>query len=81
MSNIKIFPRIKQVRAYTVKSPQGKSDQGADCHDVDDDHWINGQPTPIATPMSIYPQYSATRFVYYNEILKHQCNYIEVITF
>ncbi len=31
-------------------------DQGADCHDVADTHWINGHPTPIANPMSGYPQ-------------------------
>ena len=30
---------------------------GADCHDVVDQHWINGYPTPITNPMSIYPQY------------------------
>ena len=36
-------------------------DQGADCHDVEDTHWINGYPTPIANPMSGYDQYAATR--------------------
>ena len=30
---------------------------GADCHDVVDEHWINGYPTPIANPMSTYPRY------------------------
>ena len=30
---------------------------GADCHDVVDEHWINGYPTPVATPMSKYPRY------------------------
>ena len=29
---------------------------GADCHDVDDQHWINGHPLPVANPMSMYPQ-------------------------
>ena len=29
---------------------------GADCHDVDDKHWINGYPQPVANPMSMYPQ-------------------------
>ena len=36
-------------------------DQGADCHDVDDKHWINGYPTPIAHPMSSYPLYKDKR--------------------
>ena len=34
---------------------------GADCHDVDDQHWINGYPTPVANPMSMYSQYKAQR--------------------
>ncbi|KAK3095835.1 hypothetical protein FSP39_019748 [Pinctada imbricata] len=55
------FPRIKSVRAY-VSDSKGGTDQGADCHDVVDDHWINGSATlPIANPMSGYEQYSATR--------------------
>lgn len=60
------FPRIKQIRAYTTKEvaasekDEGK-DQGADCHDVQDEHWINGFPTPIANPMSGYPMYAGTR--------------------
>lgn len=55
----RVFPMIKAVRAYTVDAAKG--DQGADCHDVDDEHWINGFPNPIANPMSGYPQYAATR--------------------
>lgn len=38
-----------------------QGDQGADCHDVDEGHWINGDPTPIAHPMSGHPLYSARR--------------------
>jgi L-rhamnonate dehydratase len=41
------FPRIKVVRAYVSddKSDNTTSkDQGADCHDVEDTHWINGYP-------------------------------------
>eukprot|EP00117_Sycon_ciliatum_P027294 scpid56584/ scgid22210/ L-rhamnonate dehydratase len=53
------FPRVKEVRAYT--SDTKKSDQGADCHDVADQHWINGHPTPVANPMSGHPQYRAYR--------------------
>ena len=34
---------------------------GADCHDVDDHHWINGHPTPVANPMSSYPRYQQYR--------------------
>ncbi len=34
---------------------------GADCHDVTDDHWINGHPTPISNPMSVYPRYQGYR--------------------
>ncbi len=54
------FPLVKTVRAYTLSSSLGMS-QGADCHDVVDDHWINGGLAPIANPMSAYPQYSAYR--------------------
>ena len=52
------IPRVKSVKAYTVKSP---SQGGADCHDVVDQHWINGNPTPIANPMSGYQLYAHTR--------------------
>ena len=38
-----------------------KMQQGADCHDVEDEHWINGHPTPIANPMSGYSQYAGAR--------------------
>ena len=59
----KVFPRVKEVRAY-VK--EGDGDQGADCHDVADEHWINGTDpstdnTPIANPMSGYAQYAGAR--------------------
>ena len=59
----KVFPLVKEVRAY-VK--EGDGDQGADCHDVADEHWINGTDpstnnTPIANPMSGYPQYAGAR--------------------
>ncbi|KAK6187705.1 hypothetical protein SNE40_005669 [Patella caerulea] len=57
--HVEKFPFIKALRAYTVQSSSG--DQGADCHDVDDEHWINGAGTPIANPMSGYPQYAETR--------------------
>ncbi|XP_069130861.1 L-rhamnonate dehydratase-like [Argopecten irradians] len=53
------FPRIKAVRAYVSEAKAG--DQGADCHDVDDKHWINGYPMPVANPMSVYPQYAPFR--------------------
>jgi len=53
------LPRIKQVRAYI--QDKKKATQGADCHDVVDHHWINGHPTPIANPMSKYPQYAQYR--------------------
>ena len=59
-SSFSTFPRIKEVRAYVVES-KDEDDQGADCHDVEDEHWINGFPTPIANPMSGYPQYAGTR--------------------
>ncbi|PAA85515.1 hypothetical protein BOX15_Mlig017110g3 [Macrostomum lignano] len=60
------MPRIREVRAYVrdqLKAAVTNSGdrQGADCHDVDDRHWINGYPTPIANPMSCYSQYRATR--------------------
>ena len=50
------------------------SAQGADCHDVDDAHWINGnlpnkivpdlsdEMYPIANPMSGYPEYATCVF-------------------
>lgn len=59
-SSFSTFPRVKEVRAYVVES-KDEDDQGADCHDVEDEHWINGFPTPIANPMSGYPQYAGTR--------------------
>lgn len=47
------LPKVKEVRAYVQSAPAGGlADQGADCHDVEDEHWINGFPAPIATPMS-----------------------------
>ena len=60
MSATKQFPRIKSVKAYTT-ALASDGDQGADCHDVNDEHWINGFPTPIANPMSAYTQYAASR--------------------
>ena len=30
---------------------------GADFHDVVDQHWGNGHPTPTANIMSVYPRY------------------------
>jgi L-rhamnonate dehydratase len=44
--------RIAQVRAYTVQG------QGADYHDQTTTHWIDDH---IATPMSVYPEYRASR--------------------
>lgn len=60
----KVFPRVKEVRAYVVEGAEG--DQGADCHDVADAHWINGTDpssgnTPIANPTSGYAQYAGAR--------------------
>lgn len=43
---------IKQIRAFTVRGG------GADYHDQETDHWIDGQ---ISTPMSKYPEYRAQR--------------------
>lgn len=64
------LPRIKFVRAFCGKPPAAAADssltptskntstqQGADYHDVDDLHWINGCAPhfpPIANPMSIH---------------------------
>lgn len=44
--------RIKEVRVYIARGG------GADYHDQSSDHWILGY---IATPMSIYPEYRASR--------------------
>jgi L-rhamnonate dehydratase len=47
------FPRVADVRALVLRGG------GADYHDqVGRNHWIDGQ---IATPMSKYPEYRATR--------------------
>ena len=43
---------IKTVRAFTVRGG------GADYHDQEENHWIDGQ---ISTPMSKYPEYRAQR--------------------
>eukprot|EP00039_Didymoeca_costata_P019278 m.336905 g.336905 ORF g.336905 m.336905 type:complete len:447 (-) comp17993_c0_seq1:82-1422(-) len=56
----KHFPRIKYLRAY-VADKESLGEQGADCHDVEDDHWINGGMGPIANPMSGYETYAAKR--------------------
>mmetsp|Transcript_102845 Transcript_102845/g.169068 ORF Transcript_102845/g.169068 Transcript_102845/m.169068 type:complete len:473 (-) Transcript_102845:54-1472(-) len=66
------FPRIKEVRAYVTQEPDKKQHvQGADCHDVADQHWINGnlilhhgsdsETIPIANPMSVHPPYKKHR--------------------
>jgi L-rhamnonate dehydratase len=47
--------KIVDVRALV----QEGADQGADYHAKPDGHWINS--TPIATPMSKYPEYRETR--------------------
>ncbi len=44
--------KIRAVRAYVVRNG------GGDYHDQDKNHWIVGE---IATPMSLYPEYRATR--------------------
>jgi L-rhamnonate dehydratase len=44
--------RIKEIRAFTVRGG------GADYHDQEPGHWIDGQ---ISTPMSKYPEYRAQR--------------------
>jgi L-rhamnonate dehydratase len=50
---VRTFPRVAAVRALVLRGG------GADYHDqADRDHWIDGQ---IATPMSVYPEYRATR--------------------
>ncbi|KQM94478.1 L-rhamnonate dehydratase [Sphingomonas sp. Leaf22] len=46
------LPRIKHVRAFTVRGG------GADYHDQQDYHWIDDH---IATPMSRYPEYRQSR--------------------
>ena len=46
------MPTIRQVRAFTVRGG------GADYHDQGDGHWIDEQ---IATPLSKYPEYRASR--------------------
>ena len=46
------FPKIRQVRAYTLTGG------GADYHDQSDGHWIDNH---IATPMAKYPAYRQSR--------------------
>jgi L-rhamnonate dehydratase len=52
------LPRVKEVRAYVMEAKGG---HGADCHDVQDKHWIDGYPVPIANPMSGYSIYAQSR--------------------
>ncbi|CAJ1363006.1 unnamed protein product [Effrenium voratum] len=54
------FPRIKEVRAYVSKSDDKQHVQGADCHDVADRHWINGN-LPCDGEMSVHPPYKRFR--------------------
>jgi L-rhamnonate dehydratase len=49
---VRRLPRIATVRALVVRGG------GADYHDQEHGHWIDGQ---IATPMSVYEEYRATR--------------------
>lgn len=67
-SQSRAFPRIVEVRAYVATGPDQKQHvQGADCHDVADQHWINGnlpcegELLPIANPMSVHPPYKRFR--------------------
>eukprot|EP00438_Fugacium_kawagutii_P011974 Skav236733 [mRNA] locus=scaffold3352:131646:136362:+ [translate_table: standard] len=67
-SDSRSFPRIFEVRAYVASVPDKKQHvQGADCHDVADQHWINGnlpcdgELLPIANPMSVHPPYKRFR--------------------
>lgn len=67
-SSSRSFPRIAEVRAYVASVPDEKQHvQGADCHDVADQHWINGnlpcegELLPIANPMSVHPPYKRFR--------------------
>ncbi|MFN3434898.1 MAG: L-rhamnonate dehydratase, partial [Sphingomonas sp.] len=46
------LPKIKHVRAFTVRGG------GADYHDQGEGHWIDNH---IATPMSRYPEYRQSR--------------------
>jgi len=65
------FPKIKEVRAYISEPDEKVHVKGADCHDVDDLHWINGnlplgagqeqELLPIANPMSVHPAYRRHR--------------------
>lgn len=67
----KEFPKIKEVRAYVAEQEEKQHVQGADCHDVADTHWINGnlplgegpeqEFLPIANPMSVHPAYHRHR--------------------
>jgi len=73
MAACKAFPRIKEVRAYIDGKAAASNThvKGADCHDVADTHWINGnmpmnfadggEMLPIANPMSVHPQYKKHR--------------------
>lgn len=64
MEECREIPLIQSVKAFTIKTSDeaGIKSHGADCHDVDDQHWINGtRPSPIANPMSIYRQYAGSR--------------------
>lgn len=73
VATCRAFPLIKEVRAYVKEEPDKAQDvQGADCHDVADAHWINGnlplgegttgqELLPIANPMSGHPAYTRHR--------------------
>ncbi len=52
---------IRDLRVYTV------GDGGADYHDQSEEHWIVGQ---VSTPMSIYPEYKASRLSFGINVLK-----------
>ena len=52
---------VKEVRAYVAadKTTEEKGGGAADCHAQSRGHWI--VDTPISNPMSVYPQYKASR--------------------
>ncbi|XP_041354402.1 L-rhamnonate dehydratase-like [Gigantopelta aegis] len=59
-NQVRSFPRVKAVRAYTTVAAVS-GNQGSDCHDVRKDHWIDGGLAPIANPMSGYAEYTSSR--------------------
>jgi len=70
-SNVRSFPRIKEIKTFLVQGVGA----GGDYHNVKGGHWLID--SKIATPMSHYPQYRKSRTDFGINVLGSFCVEIE----